>query len=186
LLPTRRQIADAEVAVANARAAIPDSIEILYVISDYHESFPKPCMHGWGARHIVVQPDGAVLPCLAAAEITGLKADRISDRSLAEIWELSDAFTRFRGTAWMKEPCRTCSRRDVDFGGCRCQAFLITGDATRTDPVCPLSPDHHVVVQAVDAQTRQTALAGRVNPRPRSRAGDVRPVESVSARKDKP
>ncbi len=177
LLPTRRQVAEAEVSVANARAAVGDSFEILYVLADYHESFPKPCMHGWGARHIVVQPDGTVLPCLAAAEITGLRAERISDRSLAEIWELSDAFTRFRGNAWMKEPCRSCSRRDVDFGGCRCQAFLITGDATRTDPVCPLSPDHHVVVEAVDAQTRQTVLARRVNPRPRPSAGDVRPLD---------
>ncbi|MGZ4617485.1 MAG: pyrroloquinoline quinone biosynthesis protein PqqE [Frankiaceae bacterium] len=163
LIPDRRQVAAADAMVQTARALHGDAIEIVYVIADYHEAYPKPCMHGWGERHIVVAPDGTVLPCLAAAEIPGLHPERVGERSLADIWANSNVFTRFRGTDWMREPCRSCPRRDFDFGGCRCQAYLLTGDATRTDPVCPLSPDHHLIHTALTA--RSARAHPRVNPR---------------------
>jgi pyrroloquinoline quinone biosynthesis protein E len=149
LLPTRDQVVAAEHAVAHARATYADTLEILYVVADYHESYPKPCMHGWGRRHIVIAPEGRVLPCPAAAQIVGLGIDTVRERSLNEIWHHSPAFTRFRGYGWMSEPCRSCPRKEIDFGGCRCQAFQLTGDASRADPVCQLSPDHHLVEAAL-------------------------------------
>lgn len=195
LLPTRAQITAAEVAVTRARADHGQAMEILYVLSDYHEAYPKPCMHGWGRRHIVVAPDGAVLPCVAAAEIGGLRPDRVTDRPLAEIWEQSEIFTRFRGTGWMSDPCRSCPRKDLDFGGCRCQAFALTGDAYRTDPVCPLSPDHHLVLDALDRAREGATPVPRVNPRGRHPRPDSRgnpstdratPLMSTPARKATP
>ncbi len=145
LLPTREQVLAAEQAVAHARAAHQDTLEILYVVADYYEPYPKPCMHGWGRRHIVIAPDGRALPCSAAAQIAGLGIDNVRERPLSEIWHHSPAFTRFRGAEWMPEPCRSCPRKEIDFGGCRCQAFALTGDAARADPVCRLSPDHHLI-----------------------------------------
>jgi pyrroloquinoline quinone biosynthesis protein E len=166
LLPTRDQVLAAEQAVAQARAAYGDALEILYVVADYYEPYPKPCMHGWGRRHIVIAPDGRVLPCPAAAQIAGLDIDNVRERSLGAIWHHSRAFTRFRGSGWMPEPCRSCPRKEIDFGGCRCQAFQLTGDAARADPVCQLSPDHHLVRTAVDAVEPQP-LRPRVNPQQR-------------------
>ncbi|MDQ3905368.1 MAG: pyrroloquinoline quinone biosynthesis protein PqqE [Actinomycetota bacterium] len=164
LLPTRAQVVAAEQAVAHARALHGATLEIVYVVADYYEPYPKPCMHGWGRRHIIVAPDGRALPCPAAAQIVGLGIDNVVERSLPEIWYHSPAFTRFRGDAWMSEPCRTCPRKAIDFGGCRCQAFVLTGDATRTDPVCQLSPYHHLVDTAVRSAASQ-ALRLRSNPR---------------------
>ncbi len=164
LLPTRDQVVAAEQAVAQARATHGDTLEILYVVADYYEPYPKPCMHGWGRRHIVIAPDGRVLPCPAAGQIAGLDIDNVRERSLDEIWRDSTAFTRFRGLEWMPEPCRSCPRKEVDFGGCRCQAFQLTGDAARTDPVCQLSPDHHLVGAIVDASAPPQPLRPRVNP----------------------
>jgi pyrroloquinoline quinone biosynthesis protein E len=165
LLPTRDQILTAEQAVAHARAVHRDCLEILYVVADYHEPYPKPCMHGWGRRHIVIAPDGRALPCPAAAQIVGLDIDNVREHSLDEIWRHSPAFTRFRGDGWMLEPCRSCPRKEVDFGGCRCQAFQLTGDAARTDPVCRLSPDHHLVQTALqDAGPAHQPLHPRSNP----------------------
>jgi pyrroloquinoline quinone biosynthesis protein E len=166
LLPTRDQVLAAEQAVAQARAAYGDALEILYVVADYYEPYPKPCMHGWGRRHIVIAPDGRVLPCPAAAQIAGLDIDNVRERSLGAIWHHSRAFTQFRGSGWMPEPCRSCPRKEIDFGGCRCQAFQLTGDAARADPVCQLSPDHHLVRTAVDAVELQP-LRPRVNPQQR-------------------
>jgi pyrroloquinoline quinone biosynthesis protein E len=163
LLPTRDQVVAAEQAVARSRATYGDTFEILYVVADYHEPYPKPCMHGWGRRHIVIAPDGRVLPCPAAAQIVGLGIDSVRERSLSAIWHHSPAFTRFRGYDWMSEPCRSCPRKEIDFGGCRCQAFQLTGDAGRADPVCQLSPDHHLVGAAV-----QTAIPPHQPLRPRS------------------
>jgi pyrroloquinoline quinone biosynthesis protein E len=120
-------------------------MEIVYVVADYHERYPKPCMHGWGARQLTVAPNGDVLPCPAASVITTLPVENVLRRSLSDIWYQSESFNTFRGDGWMREPCRTCARRSVDFGGCRCQAFLLTGDAAATDPVCSLSPDRGVV-----------------------------------------
>jgi pyrroloquinoline quinone biosynthesis protein E len=149
LLPTPDQVVAAERAVAHTRAIYRDTLEILYVVADYHESYPKPCMHGWGRRHLVIAPDGRVLPCPAAAQIVGLGIDTVRERPLNEIWHHSPAFTRFRGYGWMSEPCRSCPRKEIDFGGCRCQAFQLTGDASRADPVCQLSPDNHLIEAAL-------------------------------------
>ncbi|PSL54236.1 pyrroloquinoline quinone biosynthesis protein E [Saccharothrix carnea] len=148
LLPTEEQLARAGEVVADAQARLAQVMEIVYVIADYHEAHPKPCMHGWGARQLTVAPNGDVLPCPAAGVIEGLGVENVRDRPLADIWYSSPAFTAFRGYEWMREPCRSCARREVDFGGCRCQAFQLTGDAAATDPVCTLSP-HRGVVDAI-------------------------------------
>jgi pyrroloquinoline quinone biosynthesis protein E len=166
LLPTREQVVTAEQAVVRARAVHQDTLEIVYVVADYYEPYPKPCMHGWGRRHIVIAPDGRALPCPAAAQIVGLGVESVLDRPLSEIWHHSPAFMRFRGERWMSEPCRGCPRKAIDFGGCRCQAFALTGDAARTDPVCHLSPDHHLVDAVLHgARPPQQALRPRSNPR---------------------
>jgi pyrroloquinoline quinone biosynthesis protein E len=148
LMPTREQIATAERDAAVARERFGDRISMVYVAPDHHLARPKPCMAGWGSRLFVVTPNGDVLPCLAAAQIPGLNAPNVRSGSLADVWYTSPAFNRFRGTAWMQEPCRSCPLREDDLGGCRCQAFQLTGDAAATDPVCSLSP-HHAAVQAM-------------------------------------
>jgi len=116
------------------------------VVPDYYARRPKSCMGGWGRQFLNIAPDGTVLPCHAAQTITSLAFDSVTEKSLREIWEGSEAFQAFRGTAWMPEPCRSCERREIDWGGCRCQAFAITGDAAKTDPACELSPDHETIV----------------------------------------
>jgi pyrroloquinoline quinone biosynthesis protein E len=140
LLPTRAQITEALQIAAAAKARLLGQMEILYVIPDYYSDRPKPCMHGWGNRHITVNPAGNVLPCPTAGEIKGLEFENVRHHSLASIWRDSSAFNRFRGTEWMPDPCRSCEFREIDFGGCRCQAALMTGDAAVTDPACSLSP----------------------------------------------
>ena len=150
LLPSRAQLEAAEVVVRAARERLRDRMDVIYVIPDYYSKYPKPCMGGWGQQQLTVTPNGRVLPCPAAHTLDLPRAD-VRERSLAWIWEESPIFQRFRGTEWMPEPCRSCDRREVDFGGCRCQAFQLTGDATRTDPVCHLSPDHPVVAETVRA-----------------------------------
>jgi PqqA peptide cyclase len=150
LLPSRAQLEGAEAEVRAARQRLQGKMQIIYVIPDYYSKYPKPCMGGWGQQQLTVTPNGRVLPCPAAHTLDLPRAD-VRERSLAWIWEESPVFQRFRGTEWMPEPCRSCDRREVDFGGCRCQAFQLTGDATRTDPVCHLSPDHPVVAEAVRA-----------------------------------
>ena len=123
-------------------------MEVLFVTPDYYVEFPKACMDGWGRRFLVVAPDGLVLPCHAAHTIPGLAFDNVKTRSLADIWRGSSAFEAFRGEAWMSEPCRSCDRRGADFGGCRCQAFHLTGDAAATDPACSLAPAHGLIEAA--------------------------------------
>ncbi|WP_404867944.1 pyrroloquinoline quinone biosynthesis protein PqqE [Kitasatospora griseola] len=149
LLPTRAQLAAAEAAVTAARERLAGGLQIVYVVSDYHETWPKPCMNGWASRQLTVAPNGDVLPCPAAAQIPGLGVTGVRDRPLADIWFDSPAFTRFRGTDWMPEPCRSCERKELDHGGCRCQAFQLTGDPAATDPVCRLSPHHALVTRLV-------------------------------------
>jgi pyrroloquinoline quinone biosynthesis protein E len=122
------------------------------VIPDYYARFPKPCMGGWAKQNLNITPSGKVLPCHAAETITTLEFDNVKDRSLREIWYEGKAFNAFRGTAWMAEPCRSCSRKTVDFGGCRCQAFALTGDATATDPACSLSPLHRGLVATAERE----------------------------------
>jgi pyrroloquinoline quinone biosynthesis protein E len=140
LLPTADQVARANEAVAGLR--LDPAIELVYVAADYHGDRPKPCMQGWGSRQLVIAPNGDALPCLAAGSLPGLELPNVRDRSLEEIWYASAAFAAYRGTAWMREPCRTCEWREVDHGGCRCQAYALVGDAAATDPVCGLSPHH--------------------------------------------
>jgi PqqA peptide cyclase len=156
LLPTREQLAAADPVVAAAQTRLRGTMEIVYVIADYHEAHPKPCMHGWGARQFTVSPNGNVLPCPAASAITSLEFDNVRDRSLADIWHDSSSFNAYRGTGWMRDPCRSCARKEIDFGGCRCQAFLLTGDAANTDPVCSLSPARGAVDLILDTGTRPT------------------------------
>ncbi len=117
-----------------------------YVVPDYYARYPKPCMGGWGRQNLNVTPSGKVLPCHAAEGIATLRFDNVKERSLADIWYRGDAFNAFRGTDWMAEPCRSCPRKLTDYGGCRCQAFAMTGRAEATDPACSLSPDHEALV----------------------------------------
>jgi PqqA peptide cyclase len=147
LMPTLEQVQHAESVVAASRERLRGKMEILYVLPDYFGEFPKPCMNGWGSEFMTVTPNGYVLPCPAASAIAGMEFDNVRERSLAEIWQSSEAFERYRGTQWMREPCRSCERRELDWGGCRCQAFLLTGDAGATDPACSLSTDHSIVIR---------------------------------------
>ena len=149
LLPTREQLARAEQVVDRAVREHRGRMRIVYVLPDYFAEFPKPCQGGWGSVYIVIAPDGTALPCHAASQITSLAFDSVRERSLDWIWRESPAFTAFRGETWMREPCASCPRRAQDFGGCRCQAFALTGDARRTDPVCSLSPDRALVDAAI-------------------------------------
>ncbi|MFJ9855636.1 pyrroloquinoline quinone biosynthesis protein PqqE [Streptomyces sp. NPDC101150] len=178
LLPSRRQLDEAARTVRRRRAELAgERIEVVWVVPDYFEGNAKPCMGGWGAVSLTLTPDGTVLPCPAAATIPGLDAPNVRDRDLEWIWNHSRAFARYRGTEWMREPCRSCDLRAHDFGGCRCQAFAITGDAAATDPACRLSPDHHLLRDLVDApldpaahglgQTRRPTRPART-PRPQA------------------
>jgi pyrroloquinoline quinone biosynthesis protein E len=157
LLPTREQLERARAVAAEARRRLRGRMEILFVTPDYYTDLPKACVDGWGRRFIVLSPDGLVLPCHAAHTLPGLTFDNVKGRSLDDIWRDSPAFNAFRGEAWMPEPCRSCERRTVDFGGCRCQAFHLTGNAAATDPVCHLSPDHGLIETARASAAGQSA-----------------------------
>ena len=154
LMPTRAQLDEAWQVVQRERARLGAKLEIVWVLPDYHEEFPKPCMGGWAHAYMTVTPAGEVWPCHAAGRISTLRFENVRLRPLDWIWEYSEAFTRFRGDAWMPEPCRSCPRKTLDFGGCRCQAFLVAGDAAVTDPVCSLSPHRHLIDAAVAAAER--------------------------------
>jgi pyrroloquinoline quinone biosynthesis protein E len=156
LLPTRAQLDRAVAVVKVAEERMRGKVRIDMVIPDYHARFPKACMGGWGRQLLLIDPAGCALPCHAAGVIPGLSFDNIRKHALDWIWQNSAAFRKFRGEEWMPEPCRSCDQRAVDFGGCRCQAFLLTGDAGATDPVCELAPMHRLIEDAVreDAGTR--------------------------------
>jgi pyrroloquinoline quinone biosynthesis protein E len=147
LMPTREQVEQAAKDVERLREAHRGRIVIDAVVPDYYARLPKPCVGGWGRRSLNVTPAGKVLPCHAAEAIPGLEFWNVRNRPLAEIWRSSPAFMAFRGDVWMQEPCKSCALKDKDFGGCRCQAFLLTGDARAADPVCHLSPNHHLMAQ---------------------------------------
>ena len=151
LLPTRAQLEEADRIAMAAKARLRGKMDVLYVLPDYYGDRPKPCMNGWGRRYLTVNPVGDVLPCPTAGVIRSLHFDNIRDHSLHWIWTNSEAFNRFRGTAWMPEPCSSCERREIDFGGCRCQAALLTGDPANTDPACSLSPYRTHLTQIVAA-----------------------------------
>jgi pyrroloquinoline quinone biosynthesis protein E len=152
LMPTAEQVARAAKSVEQLRRQHHGEIVIDAVVPDYYARLPKPCVGGWGRRSLNVTPAGKVLPCHAAESIPGLEFWSVREHTLADIWKNSPAFNAFRGTDWMAEPCRSCERRDIDFGGCRCQAFALTGNARATDPVCHLSPDHAAVAVLAAAQ----------------------------------
>jgi len=151
LMPTRAQLQRAEQVTREFRERAGERMRIIFVVPDYFETRPKACMNGLGSVFLTIAPDGLALPCHAARMLPGLDLPNVRDASVSCIWYESTAFNRFRGEAWMKEPCRSCPQRAKDFGGCRCQAFLLTGDADETDPVCDLSPHHHLVTEAVAA-----------------------------------
>lgn len=160
LLPTREQVERAAEVAAAAKKRLLGKMELLFVVPDYYSDRPKPCMHGWGQKHLTVNPIGEVLPCPTAHEIKSLRFDTVREKSLAWIWRESEAFNRFRGTEWLPEPCHSCEFREVDFGGCRCQAALITGDATVTDPACQFSPQRDVLTRFVGlVQQEQPSFA---------------------------
>ncbi|CAN7782309.1 pyrroloquinoline quinone biosynthesis protein PqqE [Caballeronia sp. LjRoot34] len=149
LMPTREQLREAEATVNQYRERLGNRCRILFVVPDYFEERPKACMNGWGSVFLGIAPDGTALPCHAARSLPGLELPHVRDASLAHIWYESDAFNAFRGDSWMREPCKTCDERTVDHGGCRCQAYLLTGDAAAADPVCSKSADHDKIEQVV-------------------------------------
>jgi len=151
LLPLPGQLVAAEQATAEFRAHHRGHMKIYYVVPDYHEGQPKACMQGWGQIALNITPDGIALPCHSARDLPGLAFPNVKEHALQWIWEESEGFNRFRGEDWMQEPCRTCPQRSVDFGGCRCQAFLLTGDPAATDPACNKSPLHPRIQAAIEA-----------------------------------
>ncbi|MBI2306253.1 MAG: pyrroloquinoline quinone biosynthesis protein PqqE [Rhodocyclales bacterium] len=149
LMPTLEQLREAERVVNEWRAKLGKKTTIYFVIPDYYEGRPKACMNGWGAIHLTVAPDGVAMPCQEARTIPGLEFESVRDQPLSWIWHESPLFRKYRGIDWLPEPCSSCSEKEKDFGGCRCQAFLLTGDAGNTDPACSRSPHHHLVQEAV-------------------------------------
>lgn len=149
LLPSREQLQRAEQCAQQWRERLGDAMRIFYVVPDYYEKRPKKCMNGWGNVFLTVTPDGLALPCHTARMLPGLEFPDVRSASLEHAWYESDAFSRYRGNAWMKEPCRSCPEQQEDLGGCRCQAYMLTGDAAAADPVCDKSPQHAQVLQAV-------------------------------------
>jgi len=161
LLPTLDQLSRAQATAFAAKERLKGKMEILFVKPDYFSSTPRACMDGWARRFVQVIPDGTVLPCHAAMTIPNLKFERVADSSLRAIWEDSESMNAFRGEAWMSEPCKSCDKRTVDFGGCRCQAFALTGDAAATDPACSLSSQHEVILRAKRDAPEERARAPR-------------------------
>ncbi len=161
LLPTRAQLDAARTVALEARQRLKGKMEVLFVVPDYYRDFPPACMDGWGRRFLLISPDGLALPCHMAHSILGLEFERVGTRPLAEIWSSSSGLGKFRGTAWLPEPCQSCERRDIDFGGCRCQAYHLTGRLTATDPVCVKSPDHGLVELAREEQGTDEELIYR-------------------------
>lgn len=155
LLPTRAQVDRASALIGEAQTRLAGRLEITHVLADYYQKFPKPCMRGWGQQFMTITPDGRVLPCPAASAITTMRFENVRTRTLRDIWYTSDAFNAFRGVAWMTEPCRSCPRQEIDWGGCRCQAFLLVGDAGLADPACSLSPHHELVGSAISDSKRR-------------------------------
>lgn len=154
LLPSKEQVKEAEKVAHQYQEKFAGKMKIFFVVPDYYEGRPKPCVAGWGQVFLAVMPDGVVLPCHAARDLPGLDFMSVKEQGLEWIWYNSPAFNKFRGDNWMKEPCRSCDERKKDFGGCRCQAFRLTGDPTNTDPTCSKSPLHHVIQAAALGATQ--------------------------------
>jgi pyrroloquinoline quinone biosynthesis protein E len=154
LIPTREQLSKSEAIVNRARERLGKRLTIFFVVPDYYDDRPKACMNGWGAIHLTIAPDGTALPCQEARLIKGIDFPNVRHHGLDWIWRDSPGFNKFRGDDWMKEPCRSCSEREKDFGGCRCQAFLLTGDAANTDPVCSKSPHRHLIDEIISCAAK--------------------------------
>ena len=150
LLPTREQLKNAELVAREYQEKMKDKMKVIYVIPDYFEDRPKKCMNGWGNIFLTIAPDGSALPCHAAGQLPGLEFPKVTDHDLEWIWDESPDFNKFRGTSWMKEPCKSCDEKHKDLGGCRCQAYMLTGDATNADPVCGKSEFHEKLHNDVD------------------------------------
>jgi pyrroloquinoline quinone biosynthesis protein E len=163
LLPSREQLEHAEEVTRRFRARIGDRMKIYFVVPDYHANRPKACMNGWGAVFLCVTADGVALPCHEARMLPGLEFPRVRSHDLRWIWRDSPAFNRYRGDEWMREPCRSCPEKGKDFGGCRCQAYLLTGDAANADPVCDKSPHHGLVTQAT-ARALESTVSSSMKP----------------------
>ena len=163
LLPTQAQFEKAEAIAQAFKEKVAGKMKIYYVVPDFYEDRPKACMNGWGTTFLTIAPDGVALPCHSARELPGLECPNVKDYSIEEIWNESKAFSYFRGTDWMKEPCSSCDEKEKDFGGCHCQAFLLTGDMHNADPVCSKSPHHGVIQEAIDSAA-QSALSANEKP----------------------
>ena len=173
LMPTRAQLQEAEAVVQGWRERIGKQCRLLFVVPDYFEERPKACMNGWGSVFLSIAPDGLAMPCHNARDLPGLQLPSVREQPIADIWQRSQAFNAYRGQDWMQEPCRSCDERYKDFGGCRCQAFMVTGDAAATDPVCSKSPQHEKIVEFVRRapERRQSIpIIHRSDPQPCARA----------------
>jgi len=166
LLPSQQQLIDAEKIVNEFRDKQQGKgPQFIFVTPDYFEVRPKACMNGWGSTFLTIAPDGSALPC-HSAKMLPLKFPNVKDKSISDIWQQDFSFNRFRGDSWMPQPCQSCDEKEKDFGGCRCQAFMMTGDMDKTDPVCSKSPDHHLIQEAIErAKNPKNPLLERVNKR---------------------
>jgi pyrroloquinoline quinone biosynthesis protein E len=163
LLPSRAQLERAEEVTRAFRSRIGERMKIFFVVPDYYANRPKACMNGWGSVFLCVTADGVALPCHEARMLPGLEFPSVRDRSLRWIWRESPGFNRYRGDEWMREPCRSCPEKSRDFGGCRCQAYLVTGDAENADPVCDKSP-HHALITEITARAREGSVNAAAKP----------------------
>ncbi len=159
LLPTKEQFEEAEAIAQAFKEKVAGKMKIYYVVPDFYEDRPKACMNGWGTTFLTIAPDGVALPCHSARELPGLDCPNVNDASITDIWHDSKAFNFFRNNDWMQEPCKSCDEKDKDFGGCRCQAYLLTGDMYKTDPVCSKSPDKHLIQEAIDSARKSSLTA---------------------------
>jgi pyrroloquinoline quinone biosynthesis protein E len=180
LLPSRAQVERAEQVTAEFRARVGERMRVYFVVPDYFETRPKPCMNGLGSIFLTITPDGTALPCHAARMLPGIQFPNVREAGVEWIWRDSPGFNHFRGDSWMKEPCRSCPEKSRDFGGCRCQAYLMTGDASNADPVCDLSPYHHLVTEAVARADRPYVEASPVEERPVLIFRDARNSRTIS------
>jgi len=161
LIPSKQQLQKSEQVAKEYQDKYQGKVDIFYVVPDYYEGEPKPCMSGWGNISMTVAPNGDVLPCLSAAILPEIQLPNVKDNSLQWIWNKSSAFNKYRGEEWMLDPCKTCPKRSVDYGGCRCQAYLLTGDARNADPACKLSAHHGEIKKIFDSSNQQQELLMR-------------------------
>ncbi|MCK4492485.1 MAG: pyrroloquinoline quinone biosynthesis protein PqqE [Methylococcales bacterium] len=155
LLPTQAQFTQAEKIAQAFKEKVDGKMKIYYVVPDFYEDRPKACMNGWGTTFLTIAPDGVALPCHSARELPDLNCPNVNEFSIEEIWHDSKAFNFFRGDDWMQEPCRSCDEKQNDFGGCRCQAYLLQDDMYATDPVCSKSPQHHLIQEAIESAAKR-------------------------------